>query len=101
MPVARTAVCYIWRTMLVLILTQATLTASTEPTGAAKRPLRFHPDNPRYFTDGSGKGVLLTGSHTWANLQDYAYDKLPSPAPMDFGDYLAFLKRYNPENEAS
>ncbi|MGE3776134.1 MAG: hypothetical protein AB7F89_03030 [Pirellulaceae bacterium] len=33
-------------------------------------PLRVHPDNPRYFTDGSGKAVYLTGSHVWNTLQD-------------------------------
>ena len=27
----------------------------------AKGPLRAHPENPRYFTDGSGKAVFLTG----------------------------------------
>lgn len=32
--------------------------------------LRVHPDNPRYFADDSGEAVYLTGSHTWANLQD-------------------------------
>jgi len=33
-------------------------------------PLRVHPDNPRYFTDGSDRVIYLTGSHTWANLVD-------------------------------
>jgi len=61
----------------------------------AKGPLRVHPANPRYFTDGSGKAVLLVGSHTWGNLQDYRYDALPSPPPMDFSAYVAFLKRHN------
>jgi Putative collagen-binding domain of a collagenase len=58
-------------------------------------PLRVHPTNPRYFTDGSGKAIFLTGSHTWSNLQDYTYAELTSPPPLDFGAYLAFLKRYN------
>jgi len=61
----------------------------------ATGPLRVHPANPRYFTDGSGKAVFLTGSHTWGNLQDYRYATLPSPAPMDFDAYLAFLTRHN------
>ena len=30
----------------------------------ATGPLRVHPTNPRYFTDGSGKAIYLTGSHT-------------------------------------
>jgi hypothetical protein len=58
-------------------------------------PLRVHPTNPRYFTDGSGRGILLTGSHTWGNLQDYTYATQPSPPPMDFSTYLAFLRRHN------
>ena len=33
-------------------------------------PLRVSKANPRYFEDGSGKIVYLTGSHTWTNLQD-------------------------------
>jgi len=39
---------------------------------AASGPLRRHPANPRYFTDDSGRAVLLTGSHTWNNLVDLA-----------------------------
>ena len=58
-------------------------------------PLRVHPANPRYFADASGKAVFLTGSHTWGNLQDYTYDTRPSPAPMDFAAYLAFMKQHN------
>ena len=59
----------------------------------AKGPLRPHPANPRYFTDGSGKAILLVGSHTWGNLQDYTYERVRSPPAMDFGAYLAFLKQ--------
>ena len=33
------------------------------------KPLTVHPTNSRYFTDGSGKSIYLTGSHTWNNLQ--------------------------------
>jgi hypothetical protein len=64
----------------------------------AAGPLRVHPTNPRYFTDGtknadgSLKAVYLTGSHTWNNLVDM--DKADPPAPFDFGAYLDFLQRY-------
>ncbi len=61
----------------------------------ASGPLRVSPANPRYFADGNGRTILLTGSHTWGNLQDYTYDKLPSPPPMDFAAYLLFLQRHN------
>ena len=36
----------------------------------ATGPLRVNPVNRRYFTDGSGRSILLTGSHTWMNFQD-------------------------------
>jgi len=58
-------------------------------------PLRVCPANPRYFTDGNGKAILLVGSHTWGNLQDYTYDKQPSPPPLDFSAYLAFLRQHH------
>ena len=58
----------------------------------AAGPLRTHPENGRYFTDGSGKAVYLTGSHTWANLQDQL-----SPAPVrkfDFPSYLSWMQSH-------
>ena len=56
-------------------------------------PLRIHPENPRYFTDGSGRAIYLTGSHTWANLQDQG-PKDP-PRPFDYEGYLDFLRERN------
>ncbi len=47
----------------------------------ATGPLRVHPKNPRYFTDGSGRAIYLTGSHTWANLADMG----PSDPPPTYG----------------
>ncbi len=61
----------------------------------AMGPLKVSTANPRYFADGSGKAILLVGSHTWGNLQDYTYDKRPSPPALDFNGYLAFLKRHH------
>ncbi len=61
---------------------------------AATGPLRVHPDNPRYFTDGSGRAIYLTGSHTWASLQD----TLPvegEQRPFDYDAYLDFLEEHN------
>ena len=59
-------------------------------------PLRIHPTNPRYFTDGRKgpdgtlKAVYLTGSHTWGNLTDgYKHPE------FDFAKYLDFLDQYN------
>jgi len=60
----------------------------------AAGPLRALAANPRYFTDGSGRAILLTGSHTWANFQDlWAGDT--SPHITDYAAYLRFLVAHN------
>lgn len=66
------------------------LTTPKPQTGPARGPLRIHPTNPRYFTDGSGNVVYLTGSHTWTNLQDVG-DSDPPPA-FDYTGFLDFLE---------
>jgi hypothetical protein len=55
--------------------------------------LRRNPANPRYFADGAGRAVYLTGSHTWNNLQDMGKG-YPPPA-FDFDHYLDFLEALN------
>lgn len=55
--------------------------------------LRVCPANPRYFTDDSGKAILMVGSHTWNNLVDMGPGD-PPPA-FDFPAYLDFLEKYN------
>ena len=59
----------------------------------ATGPLGHSTANPRYFADGSGKPVYLTGSHTWASLQDIGLSN-PPPA-FDFTGYLDFLDRHH------
>ena len=65
----------------------------------ATGPLRAHPQNPRYFTDGTKdergapRVVYLTGSHTWNNLVDMGQSD--PPEGFDFDAYLDFLSRYN------
>jgi len=65
---------------------------------AAKGPLRVHPQNPRYFTDGtkgpdgSLRAIYLTGSHHWDNLQD-GYN--PEVTPFDFDRYLDLLEKHH------
>ncbi len=60
----------------------------------APGPLSRLPANPRYFTDGSGKAIYLTGSHTWAN---FATDQgaTDPPAPFDYEKFLDFLVAHN------
>ena len=69
------------------------------PRQPARGPLKVHPDNGRYFTDGTksadGKlrAVYLTGSHTWPNL----IDRGPSDPPpaFDFDWYLRLLEKHD------
>ena len=58
----------------------------------ATGPLRVHPTNPRYFTDGSGRAIFLTGSHTWANFQDIGIEPLPR---FDWPGYLDMMVKHN------
>lgn len=74
-------------------------------TGAAAAPaagpLRVHPQNRRYFTDGtkrpdgSLKALYLTGSHHWNNLLDSAKVGKPLTERFDFGSYLTRLAGLN------
>jgi hypothetical protein len=64
----------------------------------ATGPLKRSEANPRYFTDGSGKAVLLAGSHNWHNFQDNGH-RLPAsqdpPPVFDYNGYLDFLERHH------
>ncbi|MCQ3976260.1 MAG: hypothetical protein DPW09_22765 [Anaerolineae bacterium] len=56
-------------------------------------PLQVNPANPRYFTDGSGRAIYLTGSHYWLNLQDGG---LTDPSPtFNYKNWLDFLQSNN------
>lgn len=61
--------------------------------GPGMGPLRVHPTNPRYFTDGSGRAIYLTGAHTWNTFMDM--DSASPPAPFDFEAYLDLLESYH------
>lgn len=80
------------------VLAQATQTPTAglphpgRATGASMGPLRVHPLNPRYFRDGSGQAVYLTGSHTWATLQERGY--AGTTPNFDYPAYLAFLQTF-------
>ena len=58
----------------------------------ATGPLRVHAKNSRYFSDASGRAILLVGSHMWNNLVDMGRDD--PPEAFDFAAYLDFLERY-------
>jgi hypothetical protein len=45
--------------------------------------------NPHYFQDANGRAILLAGSHTWNDLQDWGTGG--TPEPFDFTAYTNFL----------
>jgi hypothetical protein len=52
-------------------------------------PLRTFASNPNYFSDGTGKAIYLTGSHTWNTLQDWGTSD--SVRPLDFQTFVQML----------
>lgn len=80
---------YITITMLTACSGGSSSTAGTNNGDALSGTLRVSQSNPRYFTDGSGKAIYLTGSHTWANFKDNL------PSAFDYNGYLDFLQRNN------
>jgi hypothetical protein len=59
-------------------------------------PLRPHPGNPRYFTDGSSKAIYLTGWNHARELQDNAWtDYNNTPTITDYPGFLKSLKQHN------
>ena len=76
-----------------LILSLASICAYSFSAAPAMGPLTIHPDNPRYFADGTGEAVYLTGAHTWSNLKDMG--KTDPPPPFDFDGYLDFMQQHN------
>jgi hypothetical protein len=48
--------------------------------------------NPNYFTDASGRPLILCGSQTWNTLQDWGSQG--SVRPLDFDAFVRFLKAH-------
>jgi hypothetical protein len=59
----------------------------------ASGPLRLSEENPRYFTDNSGKAIYMAGSHTWNNLLDMT--ETPDQDQFDYEAYLDYLDSRN------
>ena len=81
--------------VLASILLAAVCSNGVEAGGraAATGPLRPSVSNPRYFTDGSQKAIYLTGSHTWANLQDIG--TVDPPAKFDYTTFVNFMETHD------
>jgi hypothetical protein len=78
-----------------LALAALSIAATQTAAVPAREPLKVLPGNPRYFTDGSGKAVFLTGSHTWNNLVDISRLTPPANPVLDFKAYLDFLEAHH------
>lgn len=76
--------------LLVILCILCGLTAlSKGQTGLATGPLRALPSNPRYFTDGSGRAIYLSGPHNWYSLQDNGHRLYNGEDPAPAFDYNA------------
>jgi hypothetical protein len=76
-----------------LVLGALPFATSASTAGPITTPLSAHSINPNYFSDGRGKAVYLTGSHTWNDFQDWGTNE--SPAPLDFAAYVNMLVANN------
>ena len=63
---------------------------SAEKSYRFEGPLRILKENPRYFTDNSGKAIYLTGSHTWQNLVDFV---AKGDSTFDYKGYLDMMQQ--------
>jgi hypothetical protein len=67
----------------------APLATAASASGPITAPLKALSTNPNYFTDGTGKAIYLTGSHTWNSLQDWGtHDSIQS---LDFTAFVNML----------
>lgn len=64
---------------------------------AQSGPLRILKSNPRYFTDGSGKAIYLTGTHNWNNFQNTGHRSTEGDPPpvLDYKWFLDFLESHH------
>ncbi|MGH7143107.1 MAG: immunoglobulin domain-containing protein [Planctomycetota bacterium] len=74
-----------WKGSCIALMFVAMLTG-TARAAQAVGPLVRDSNNPRYFNDGAGHTVFLTGSHVWENLQDRSDEPT-----FDYTAYLTFL----------
>ncbi|MCA9413032.1 MAG: hypothetical protein KC944_17585 [Candidatus Omnitrophica bacterium] len=76
-----------------LIVSLVSMVAIVSSIAGAPGPLTVHPVNPRYFSDGTGKAVYLTGSHVWNNFVDWGVGD--PPPEFDHEAFIAWLKEKN------
>jgi hypothetical protein len=67
--------------------------AAASGSGPITAPLRALSSNPRYFMDGDGKAVYLTGSHTWNTVQDWGTEGVVES--LDFTAFVNMLAAHH------
>jgi Family of unknown function (DUF6298) len=65
--------------------------------GASRGALHILKSNPRYFTDGSGRAIYLTGTHNWNNFEDTGHRSGGGDPPpvLNYQWYLDFLEQHH------
>ena len=63
--------------------------------GPVSGPSRVRSQNLRYFADGSGKAIYLTGSDHWSNLHNSRRLGEPVTRGFDYDGYLELLAKLN------
>jgi hypothetical protein len=79
------------------VLTVLFAVASVLATAPAKGPLRVCKENAGHFTDDTGNAAYLTGSHTWANLQDIGLGLKAASMASSSGLHRRHLADYDAE----
>jgi hypothetical protein len=80
------------RRFIVILILGASLSPS------AANVLTVHPENPRYFADGSGRAIYLGGHQSFVDLQDNSFNKefiRDSKRILDWDEYVKFMKAHN------
>lgn len=91
----------LWSAIVPMLMVMAALLVSSQDAfaGEATGPLRVHPSNGRYFTDGSGKVIYLAGTQTGgSDMQEDAWPGWQAPGvrvPSDFPRCLDILSQHH------
>ena len=79
-------------TFILLLLCTATQLCPAQES-LINGPLRVCKENPRYFTNNSGRAIYLTGSHHWYNLVDMG--PTDPPPRLDYPAYLDWMVQHH------
>lgn len=84
-----TSARFIWARRLVALSLGGALLGLSGAIASTPGPLQVHPENPRWFATPAGDAIWLTGSHTWATLQERG--EAGETPDFDYPAYLDFM----------